>query len=886
MVSAINFAVRGVAGSAQQGTVAGENQSNLIAIGSGQSISLNLSPGSVVAYKQQGSDLVIQLVDGRSVVLSDYFAAPAGSENKLYLSSNDEIIEVRVNGGVDGVLFADYGPVEVMDKWSPLDDLRFSQSDVMDEVAVASNEPAGMAMLLPGLLAGGAGAGVGGLGAAAALAGGAVLLGGGSGGGGTTTGGGTGGGTGGTTPTRIPPTVDPAPVTTLTTNTTNPTVTVTGNGQPGDTVVVTVGGKVETATIGTNGEWTVTYTGTNLPTDGTHTANVVVTNTSTNGTTTLTGPTYVIDMTPPTFTIDDGTTAVGDLHNIASYVASNGMTVLNGHGEAGATISVSANGYTRTATVGSNGTWSVSFTQAQLPGGEYHEVPVTVRSTDIHGNISGVTNATIAIDTVANPINLTSVGGDGTVNMAESVGGFAVIGTSLPFANMVVNIGGVVQNATADATGRWTANFGGGIMGADGNASVIVSSTDAAGNANSQTFRFRLDTVASVDVNTVAGNNIVSAAENGAAIAVNGTSEIGTTSVSVTWGGQTMLAAVNAATGAWSVNFPANLFGAMQATATTMQVRSVDAYGNIGTDSHLVTVDTMAAATIGAVQIGDNKINAAEAMSGVVLSGVSDANASVLVNFEGQNITVMSDANGAWNATFTLPNLGAVERSSTITVIATDANGNVSPPATHSVSIDTLAPADPFVSGDYGVGNVIGGVSTEAAAGDYSYFAVGATGAASQLSVIGTLPTTGHQENGANVTSEFAMFSAQVPDGSYLVIRDVDTAGNESSTMYLRSTGEVNVDLSRAGLSSFDFGTIDLTSADANLTLNAATIMRLTGADHQMTVTGNSDDVVNLAGGTLNAATVNAHGETYKLYTLAGGASVLIDDDITVNLTV
>ena len=84
MVSAINFAVRTSAGSTQLGSVAGEGQSNLIAVQPGQSVSLNLSPGSVVSYTQQGSDLIVQLMDGRTIVLSGYFAAPAGAENKLY----------------------------------------------------------------------------------------------------------------------------------------------------------------------------------------------------------------------------------------------------------------------------------------------------------------------------------------------------------------------------------------------------------------------------------------------------------------------------------------------------------------------------------------------------------------------------------------------------------------------------------------------------------------------------------------------------------------------------------------------------------------------------------------------------------------------------------
>lgn len=910
MVSAVNFAVRTGAGSAQQGLIAGENQSNLIALGSGQHISLNLSPGSVVAYQQQGTDLIVQLVDGRSIVLANFFGAPAGQENKLYLSSNDEISEVRVSGGVDGVLFADYGPAEALDKWSPLDDLRFSQADLMDDVMVVSNEPAGMAMLVPGLLAGGGG--LGGLGAAAALAGGAALLGGGTGGGetgggetggGETGGGGTGGGTGGGEtgggtggggtggggtggPSLIPPTVTPATPPVITTNTTNPALVVTGTGQPGDRVQVTVGGKTETTTIGTNGTWSTTFTGPNLPGDGNHTAAVAVTSGSTGTVTNLTGPTFAIDMTPPAFAVQDGTLAVGDIHNIAAYAASGGATVISGRGEAGATMTVTANGFTRTAVVAADGTWSVSFTQAQLPGGDYREVPVTLTSTDINGNVSAASTGVIAIDTVRNLIGYTSAGGaDNTVNLAESQNGFEVKGISVAGAVLFVTIGGSTQQVTAGADGRWTAAFGGGVAGADGMATVTVSSTDAAGNPNSQSYQFRVDTVANVAVDTVAGNNILSAVENAATIPVTGTSEIGTTSVVVTWGGRDVVAAVNPATGAWSANFPANLFGAMQATSTTMVVNSVDAYGNRGSSSHLVTVDTMAAAAIGTVQMGNNIINAAEANAGIVLTGTADANASVLVSFEGQLFRTTTDANGNWSANFNLASLGAVERSSTITVIATDSNGNVSAPVTHTVQIDTLAPNDPFVTGDLGSDNTISGITTRTMPGEYTYFDVGGPlGAATQLAVGGVLPAPGRQENGLAVDSELAVFTRQVPDGSYLVIRDVDTAGNESSTLYLRSTSEVTVDLERAGLRGFDFGTIDLTSADANLTLNAARILALTGADKQMTITGGTDDVVTLQGATQTTETVSANGETYRLYTLGtSGASVLIDDDIWVN---
>lgn len=59
MVSAINFAVRDFAGSRQLGAIAGEGQGNFIQVGAGDHISLNIAPRSILAYEQQGRDLVI-----------------------------------------------------------------------------------------------------------------------------------------------------------------------------------------------------------------------------------------------------------------------------------------------------------------------------------------------------------------------------------------------------------------------------------------------------------------------------------------------------------------------------------------------------------------------------------------------------------------------------------------------------------------------------------------------------------------------------------------------------------------------------------------------------------------------------------------------------------
>lgn len=823
MVSAINFAVRTVAGATQLGTVAGEGQSNLIAVQPGQSVSLNLSPGSVVAYTQQGNDLLVQLMDGRTIVLSGYFVNAGGAANKLYLSSYDELIEVRVAGGVDGVLFADYGPMQAMEKWSPLDGLRFSQSDVLDDALVASNEPAGMAGLVPGLLAGGgAAAGLGGLGTAAAVAGGAVLLGGGGGGtgGGGNTGGGTGGtggggaggggtggggtggggtggggsggggtGGGGTGGVHTPPSVNQSPSTPVTTNSSNPAVVVTGGGHPGDTVLVTVGGQTGTATIGGNGRWTVTFTGPTLPPDGTYVPAVVVTNTVTGGTTNLTAPTVIIDMTPPVFVVQDGTTGTNDIHNIAAYAQTNGRTVISGTGEVGATVTVVANGHTVQAVVQPNGIWTVSFTQAQIPGGEFRTVPVSIFSTDVHGNVSATQTSSIAIDTVANPITQVLVAGaDNTVNLIESQGGFTITGFSLPRAQLTLTIGTHSTTVTAGADGSWSAFFGGGLVTQNGAANVQISTVDGAQNLNVQNVSFMVDTVASASISSAASQGFA------------------------------------------------------------------------------------------------GSINAAEAAAGVNITGRADAGSSLVINFEGQNRTATADANGNWTANFSLAHLigaNAVERLAQVSVTATDPHGNTAS-STIQFTIDTRAPNDPRITGDVGDTQFISGVLIDAAPATQQYFAVADTGAAQQLTASRLFAD---DANGDPVFAGQVNFSVNVPNGTYLVVRDTDAAGNESSTLHLRAANEVTVDLARAGLQQFDFGTINLSSADANLTLDAARILALTGADRQMTITGDIDDTVTLRGAQDTQTNVSAHGETYRLYTLGSGASVLIDDDILVNLT-
>ena len=73
MSMAIDFAVRNVAGGTTYGQVSGPDQGNFIQTGAGDSISLNLRPESILSYRNVDNDLLIELADGRTILLADYF---------------------------------------------------------------------------------------------------------------------------------------------------------------------------------------------------------------------------------------------------------------------------------------------------------------------------------------------------------------------------------------------------------------------------------------------------------------------------------------------------------------------------------------------------------------------------------------------------------------------------------------------------------------------------------------------------------------------------------------------------------------------------------------------------------------------------------------------
>lgn len=679
-MNAIDFVVRSRTGSIERGSIAGPDQGFVIPAGAGNDISLNILQADLRGYDRADADLLITLADGRVIVLKDYFVSTPEDANRLFLSAEGNLNEVSfVESSDGGALFAQYGPTETWGKWSPSDQLIFlDEPAVVAEGYVPYGEEEEVSMLAAGLLGssllGSAGAGAAGL---AGLA----LLGAGNGGGGN------GGGSGGET--WIPPTVDNPDAHHQVGGGSDQRITVSGTANPGSTVVVVIGDETVNGTAGDDRIWDVTFEDETFPDDGIY-PDVTVTVSDPNGTVTdLDGPSITIDTTPPVIELVDGTVSVGDLFNGESH--QNGVTV-TGRGEVGAELTVTVGDDTRTFVIGEDGTWSVTYDDAVLPGGEYL-TDITVTGRDSFNNVTTVVDQ-IQIDTVPHPLAIDAVTGDNLINAAEAEAGFAITGTSSPGAVVTVTFGALTREVVTGADGSWSlAVASGDVEAGEYTGTITASTVDPAGNASSTVSEVRIDTLAEVALtNTpLTGDDRISAAEWTAGVTLTGTSQPGS-SVSVSIEGVTKSATVSA-DGSWNVTFSsASLPAGTYSTVAT--VTAVDDAGNSATTTHAFAVDTETALTIATATIAtDGVINAAEAAAGVQVTGTAEPGATVVVTShatqDGMSFTTTANASGAWSVTFPAAAIPPGELSLAISAVATDALGNTAS-ASGSVEVDTV----------------------------------------------------------------------------------------------------------------------------------------------------------------------------------------------------
>ena len=244
-----------------------------------------------------------------------------------------------------------------------------------------------------------------------------------------------------------------------------------------------------------------------------------------------------------------------------------GVTIA-GTGEAGSRVDVTLDGRTHSATVGTNGTWSVQFSAAEI-GADGH-YGVQARLTDAAGNVSPAGSASFTVNTASNILivagDSTAGGGSATVSGAERAAGFSIVGTgpagSPAGTTVTVTLSGggasVTREVRTDASNNWTAAFSPSETIPDGTYTVSATGTIGTTQGTAATASVVVDQTPPPPpvISPVTGDNLVTADERAAGIVITGTAEPGST-VHVSIGTTTQVVAADAA-GNWATAaFPA-----------------------------------------------------------------------------------------------------------------------------------------------------------------------------------------------------------------------------------------------------------------------------------------------------------------------------------------
>lgn len=461
-----------------------------------------------------------------------------------------------------------------------------------------------------------------------------------------------------------------------------------------------------------------------------------------------------------------------------------------------------------------------------------------------------------------------------------------ITGQAEPGSQVLVSIGSKTVTVTSNAEGRWSAGFSGGNFPGDGQYTVTAKVTEQSGkvtNLDGQTIV--VDTTPpDVDVTGYGANvngTVINAVEHRAGFTLNGTGEAGA-QINVLVNGHSQDTTV-AQNGTWFVDIARGDLPTGDYDID-VQVTATDAFDNVSTTVHTMTVDTIAPALeIGpGQQAGDDVVNSAEARAGVDITGRAEPGASVQVTMLGETYSTIASQAGTWTVTFQPEDFPAMENNTTITAIATDAAGNVSR-ETQNILIDTVAPDVPYVTAYTRAGDTLRGFSVDVGDSTADITTLTPAGVEGQVN-------TGTQVFPGFPNEVYFDFPSGLQDGRHLVITKSDDAGNESGTLFaLDKNLPNNIDLTNPGLTGNEIEAIDLRFAeDSTLTIDSDILANLSNNSNSLTIHGTGNDGVTVD--TANGATftdttqnVTIGGESYSIYTLGDdGGTLIIDDDINI----
>ena len=506
----------------------------------------------------------------------------------------------------------------------------------------------------------------------------------------------------------------------------------TTNVEAGQTVTISLNGRIYTTTVDDSGNWTYTVPSADLAGLKDGDASVQVSVTNVNGNSASAGREYSVDATAPSVTIN--TIATDDILNATeaqSDLAISGTSTA----EAGQTLTVSLNGKDYTTTVSANGSWTLNVPAADLAGLTDGSVTVTASVSDKAGNPASVDH-NLTVDVTVPTVTIHTVAGDDVINVAEHKQAQIISGSATGAAagdKVTVTIGGQTYTTVLDAAGNWSVGVPANVISglSDGTVTVTASVTDAAGNTGSGTHNVTVDTgLPSVSFNAISDDNVLNAVEKGQDLSVSGTSAnlAEGTVVTVILNGKNYTA-TTAADGTWSLTVPAADLASLGEANYTLSATATNGVGNSVSNTANLLVDTaLPTVTINTVA-GDNVINAAEVAAGQTLSGrVTNAEAgnTVTVTIGGHSYTATVQSDLTWSVNVPESVLTALGNGDlTVSATVTNDHGNSGTgerditieASLPGLRVDTVAGDDVINSIEHGQNLIVTGSSDGLAAG-------------------------------------------------------------------------------------------------------------------------------------------------------------------------
>ena len=473
-------------------------------------------------------------------------------------------------------------------------------------------------------------------------------------------------------------------------------VSLSGTGEAGTKVTVSIGGgKTQTATVGANGGWKVEFKEGDLPMPGqgnsTNTAfNVVLQDKAGNDSAVATQNVTLQGPLRPLSTPLISTIAGDDIINAAE---AQGAVSVSGIADAGSKVTVTLGGSTDTVTAGINGAWTAQLTNlSKVPDGSY-DVTAVAAQPGRADSAAGVHKITLDKTAPGQPTNIKTNGGDTTISADEAKTGKITFTGDTPTGaqnadTVTVTWNGVSKPGTV-TNGKWSVDFDSvpsvPAGQASTNANVTVVAHDKAGN-NSTTATQAITVQNSAlpssapTIDPVTADNVVNKAESGA-VTITGTAAPGATMlVKVdTWTAPPGIVADTQ--GKWSVQ-NVDMGGLTDnKTHTVTAVATAPGGTPSSPETHQFEMDRTPPRLSIIDRTNSGIITPDEAKSGVEFRGFSESGSTLQATWNGKPITITPILNGLqWKVTVPAADIPPAPANgtakTTLVVTSTDKAGN------------------------------------------------------------------------------------------------------------------------------------------------------------------------------------------------------------------